>query len=191
MHRLSKLAGLALTFAATSSLTQTPVGPPPKPPDNGPSLAVTTQFIVEKLSDLGKVTYIAPYQNKHTGDTDTDTFTDEVSQVRTSPDQCTIIYHMRSTFDGEESRNQDIPISFKDAQGIVVKPVEQFLNEAITSEIFSATDPPLVAMIVRTSHPELDRYFMLPFTDSTLADRVAKAMVHAIELCGGGNKEPF
>jgi hypothetical protein len=190
--------GFALSFtaavlwlAASQALAQTPVAPPPKPPDNGPSLEVTMKFIQDKLNGIGKVTYIVPYQNKHTGDTDTYTLTDEVSQVRTSSDQCTTIYHLRSTFDGVESRNGDFSISFKDAQGVVLKPVEQFLNEQIPSGIYSATDPPLVAMIVRTSHPELDKYFMLPFTDSTLADRVANAMVHAIELCGGGNKEPF
>jgi hypothetical protein len=35
----------------------------------------------------------------------------------------------------------------------------------------------------------LENWF--PFTDADLADRVAKAITHAIELCGGGNKEPF
>jgi hypothetical protein len=29
------------------------------------------------------------------------------------------------------------------------------------------------------------------FRDQTTADRIAKALVHAVELCGGGNKEPF
>jgi hypothetical protein len=27
--------------------------------------------------------------------------------------------------------------------------------------------------------------------DQDLANRIAKAMVHGIELCGGGNKSPF
>jgi hypothetical protein len=29
------------------------------------------------------------------------------------------------------------------------------------------------------------------FRDEQTADRVAKAVLHAVELCGGGNKEPF
>jgi len=34
--------------------------------------------------------------------------------------------------------------------------------------------------------------FVLHFRDEEMADRVAKAMIHAIELCGGGSKpEPF
>jgi len=27
--------------------------------------------------------------------------------------------------------------------------------------------------------------------DESLANRIAKALVHAVELCGGGSKEPF
>jgi hypothetical protein len=30
-----------------------------------------------------------------------------------------------------------------------------------------------------------------PFRDEETANRVAKAMVHAVDLCGGGNKDPF
>jgi hypothetical protein len=29
------------------------------------------------------------------------------------------------------------------------------------------------------------------FSSEEIANRIAKAMVHAVELCGGGNKEPF
>jgi hypothetical protein len=29
------------------------------------------------------------------------------------------------------------------------------------------------------------------FLDEDVANRIAKAMVHAVELCGGGNKDPF
>jgi hypothetical protein len=29
------------------------------------------------------------------------------------------------------------------------------------------------------------------FYDETLCHRVAKALQHAVELCGGGSKEPF
>jgi hypothetical protein len=31
----------------------------------------------------------------------------------------------------------------------------------------------------------------LHFGDEDMANRVAKAMNHAAELCGGGNKDPF
>jgi hypothetical protein len=29
------------------------------------------------------------------------------------------------------------------------------------------------------------------FSEETMAGRVAKAIVHAVELCDGGNKDPF
>jgi hypothetical protein len=31
----------------------------------------------------------------------------------------------------------------------------------------------------------------LRFYEDTLADRVSKALQHAVNLCGGGNQEPF
>jgi hypothetical protein len=31
----------------------------------------------------------------------------------------------------------------------------------------------------------------LHFRDEETASRLAKALTHAIELCGGGNKDPF
>jgi hypothetical protein len=38
--------------------------------------------------------------------------------------------------------------------------------------------------VARHAHGE-ESFFL--FTDADLADRVAKAMVHAVELCGGGS----
>jgi hypothetical protein len=31
----------------------------------------------------------------------------------------------------------------------------------------------------------------LEFLDEEIANRIAKAMSHAVELCGGGSKDPF
>jgi hypothetical protein len=36
-----------------------------------------------------------------------------------------------------------------------------------------------------------DQQMGFSFRDEQTADRIAKAMTHAVELCGGGNKEPF
>jgi hypothetical protein len=34
-------------------------------------------------------------------------------------------------------------------------------------------------------------FLRLYFSDEEIANRVAKAMLHAVELCGGGSKDPF
>jgi hypothetical protein len=44
-------------------------------------------------------------------------------------------------------------------------------------------------MMVARKDENTEWYFY--FFDQDLANRAAKAMVHGIELCGGGNKSPF
>ena len=52
----------------------------------------------------------------------------------------------------------------------------------------TATRPQITVLAVHFDH---HKTYWLYFIDSSIADRVAKAMTHAVELCGGGNKEPF
>jgi len=53
--------------------------------------------------------------------------------------------------------------------------------------------PPVWVIVARTPEnskdPNPDQLF---FRDSEMANRIAKALVHAVELCGGGSQpEPF
>jgi hypothetical protein len=182
------VCGIALTLCA-----QKAVAPPPKPADSGPTLAVTMQFIQGKLSDIGKVNYVGFYQNTTDGSTFSNTYTNAVSNVFADQSQCRISYHWTTTTDGvpKEDANHWIPLN--DVQNIVVKPFAQYQTEmnaigGLPNFITTSTNPPLTALVVRRPHG-LENWF--PFTDADLADRVAKAITHAIELCGGGNKEPF
>jgi hypothetical protein len=63
-------------------------------------------------------------------------------------------------------------------------------NSAQQREIHSyKQDPPLFVLKVRKTDKGTSGF---NFFDEQLANRVAKAMVHAVELCGGGRKpEPF
>jgi hypothetical protein len=85
-------------------------------------------------------------------------------------------------------------ISLRDVQDIVVKPYAQYQAElnAIHGPklVVPSTNPSMMALVVRTPNGFVKENFFL-FTDTDLAGRVAKALTHAVELCGGGNKEPF
>jgi hypothetical protein len=48
--------------------------------------------------------------------------------------------------------------------------------------------PPLFALAAK--RPKQGENVFL-FSDEDMANRVAKAMIHATELCGGGSNEPF
>jgi hypothetical protein len=88
----------------------------------------------------------------------------------------------------------DAQFLLRDVQDIVVIPIVQLTNDTyaragVTGLIATSTNPPLTALVVRRPHGVMN---LFPFTDADLADRVVKALTHAVELCGDGSKpEPF
>ncbi|MGD0683022.1 MAG: hypothetical protein ABR990_13350 [Terracidiphilus sp.] len=225
------ISALVLTAFATTFAQQT-VTPPPQPAGSGPSLAVTMQFIQDKLSDIGQVSFVAFLQSTSQGNTWTTTVTNEISNVVADQNQCRISYHWKGTdlealstnetaprrrlhiapfiddfadlfplmmaaerkASSQTYSNEDYAFSLRAVQDIVVKPWEQYGTERLAKHghpdtTITSTNPPITALVVRQAHG-VENVFT--FTDADLADRVAKAMVHAVELCGGGkSEEPF
>ena len=194
-------AGALLLFAAASAIPQQAVPPPPRPPDSGPSLEATMQYIQQKLSAIGTVTWIAPWQNTQDGSSGMDRFTYEFSQVTADAGMCKISYHLKWTHNGQAIYNEDYSFSLKNARDVVVEPDElaESRNNARLGhpelvEPAGTENPPIMALTVRLLNGE-DKYFpfldFFPFLEASDADRTAKAITHAIELCGGGGKELF
>jgi hypothetical protein len=184
---------------AQDSVPPQPAAQPPAaapvaaPADTGPSLAETMQFIQDKLNDLGTVAYVVYFQDANDGNTWTQTFKDEFSNIVAGQSQCSISYHLKETNNGRGDPGGNAVISLRDVQGIVVMPYEQGNTESSAKNgspniVTTATNPPLTELQVRRPHGKENNFV---FTDADLADRVAKAMLHAVELCGGGNKDKF
>ncbi|MGA3134766.1 MAG: hypothetical protein ABSC88_02115 [Terracidiphilus sp.] len=155
---------------------------------SGPSLAESMQFIQDNLNGLGKVSWGDFCQDTSNGSTWTDTLTSEIGNVVADQNQCRISFHRKATNGGNTYTDEDSVFSLRDVQEIVVKPYEQAETEWSAKNghpniITVSTSPSVTALIVRSSHGEED---VFRFTDATLADRVAKALNHAAELCGGG-----
>jgi hypothetical protein len=187
----------------TASSQSSPVSalvltPAQNPNRSGPSLDATMKFIQERLGDIGSVGYTAFYQNARY---DSMTTTDEFSKVIADARLCQISFHRKKMYkplkDNDEkdmdviTYDGDVSLSLRDIQEIEVKPMEQRLNDnqAATGHpetVVTSTRPAITALLVHKSHEVL---YPFPFTDALLANRVAKAIVHAVELCGGG--EPF
>jgi hypothetical protein len=166
--------------------------PAATPVDNGPSLAETMQFIQEKLNGIGKLSYVDVFYAAVDGSTADNTYTDEISNVVADPSQCHISYHRKATQNGKTYRDKENEFSMRDVQEIVVKPLEQFetesaVNNGITN-VSITTRPPMTILEARLPH---DMTYTFRFADADHADRVARAMQHAVELCGGGNKDKF
>ncbi len=160
------------------------------------------QFIQDKLNDIGKVSLASFSQHITDGSTFSNIVVLQVSNVVADPVHCSISYHWTWNQDGMNVWDLDMSAMLPIVQKVVIKPFVQAQNDTNAAEghpdiVTTSTNPPVMLLIV----PSIDkggRNFIkggwiggFPFTDDDLADRVAKAMVHAVELCGGGNKEPF
>jgi hypothetical protein len=184
----------AMCFAAllsTLALAQRAVPPPPRPASNGPSLEVTMQFIQEKLNQQGRINVAAYIHDNAAGNDWIAQYGYEMGNVVPHPESCYFSYHLTAWKDGMRLTDHDVGFPIADMQDVIILPVEQVWKEndnrnGITTWSYKS-DPPVSFLRARRKTGIVD----FVFTDAALADRVAKALVHAVELCGGGNKDPF
>jgi hypothetical protein len=151
------------------------------------------KFIYDKLSDMGTVSYVLFAQDTKDGQTWSNSNSYTVTNVRADAASCYIGYHGRGMRDGAVVSEQDSGFYLKDVLDVVIEPEPQYFTEQSAGQgnpniITNSTNPTLTALIVRRPKNVLNSF---PIVDPTLADRLAKAITHAVELCGGGNKEPF
>ncbi|HSZ62083.1 MAG TPA: hypothetical protein VK828_09805 [Terriglobales bacterium] len=204
MKRYGAMICLA-ALSVSAAFAQQSKTVPPKPADQGPSLEVTLKFIQDKLNDVGEVNFAIYWYNNILNRQELTYQTSyEVSNVVAHPARCGITFHRKVLNDGRTVQDLDDWFSFHDVLDLAVRTGEQEVKKA-QNDIGDHTydtkfDPPLFVLAARRPKNKrqqpsgwqvagTDQFF---FTDEEMANRVAKAMVHAVELCGGGSKpEPF
>jgi hypothetical protein len=162
------------------------------PAAEGPSLHATMKFVREK-SDVGPVNYVV-YSHDNTAGTDSANRNKiEITHLVANADACRIDYHIKIERDGTVITDVDAGILLKDVRDMMVMPLEQQQKEVDTAaghpEFSYRFDPSVFVLKMNRTDKGAN---WLYFFDEQMANRVAKAMVHAVELCGGGGKaEPF
>jgi hypothetical protein len=194
MKRTSLFAALILVFV-TPLFAQTAVTPPPQTSGStsGPALDVTMKFISDKIGDLGTVNYVVYAKDSKTGQTWQNVNFYTITNVRADATTCYVGYHSKGVRDSQIVSDQDSGFFLRDVLDVIIEPETQFFTEQSAAGgnpnvITTATSPTLTALIVRRPHNVINSF---PMQDAAMADRLAKALNHAIELCGGGTKEPF
>jgi hypothetical protein len=172
-------------LAVSAALAREPKVPLPlKPADDGPSLEITMKFIREKLE--AKQTEVT------------------VIEISAEPTTC----QFTETFGVPSVETVSFP--FREVEKIEVMSIrEAFRVSGSDSEPRYPNDFEISLHMTRqrSVHLELkhmkkgksvvdeDRYqgeWSFTVADEDSANRIAKAMLHAVELCGGGSKpEPF
>jgi hypothetical protein len=178
-----------LIFAVATAAAQQSVAPPPRTADSGPSLEATLKFLQDKLRNIGKMNWAVYCHNNIEGDDVSSLFSREKINVTADVPNCRITYHRKEFRDDQLQNDQDFWVNFRNVEVIQVGSGDEMQNrvEARSGhpQISCRVEPSI--WIVRVDNLQDEFYFY----DEELANRIAKAMLHAVELCGGSNHDPF
>jgi len=187
-------AGVLALGGGLRAVPQQAVPPPPNPADSSPTLAVTMQFIQDKLSGIGDISYTQQAQ----ADGSSHTFHLRLSVTDAS--SCML----GTTVTDLDSRPffTTTTVPLKDVETIGVSRLGS--DPQTVASGFTYPGPPVFALILsvpkytvsnarvwisdnkkhtRNENPYKGNAASYLFTEEDLANRVAKAMLHAVELC--------
>jgi hypothetical protein len=158
---------------------------PTKDP-NGPKLPVTIKFIEDKVNQQGIVNVAGYIHDNATGKDWIWRQSFEQTHLGIDRKQCRLSYHKKVTSNGTAMSDGDRTVLLRYVTGIDILPKEQAwkLNDAKagnTTWTYKADPSVTVLRLEVTDGAEYE----LEFYDNDVANRVAKALIHAIDLCGG------
>jgi hypothetical protein len=174
---------LSFVLLTTTAVPQQSLPHPPDPSaDNAPSLEVTMKFIQDGI--LGQHTYAGEYR-----------------AVQADASHCTLSWTTVDTHDKSPLFTEQ-KVSFNDIAKLEVAYDEVAANWNL--ELYAAVGKTVTVHLYaqKKDDPcehckkkvekrfERSRWFIY-FTGEEIANREAKAMLHAAELCGGGKKSSF
>jgi hypothetical protein len=143
------------------------------------------QFLQAALNEQGKMSWTTHYHDSADATNWTYSFVFETSKFVADPAACTINYHYKITRDGVVTSDTDTSFSLHDVQDVTLTTGDQRQNKndlAAGHKTWNAkVDPPVFDLIVQEKG-NAEFYFF--FFDEDTANRVTKAMGHAVELCG-------
>jgi hypothetical protein len=182
---LALLSLLAVDAALSASNVQ------PAPNAARPSLKDTTRFVQEQLNAAGPLSYGLRRHDVATGktsETNNSAFTSNVKVlVYKKPKigmQCLFSYHDKETQDDEVIEDRDLGVLLNDIDQVSVTPVE-----AIDQELHPSRKTTITAPVFRMDlHSADGGDNFLFFSSEELANDIAKAITHAVELCVNGEQ---
>jgi hypothetical protein len=192
MKTLRVIVSTLVLTAFSTTFAQTAVTPPPQPAADGPSLAVTMQFIQDKMNEQGKINYtLNTHDNSNGEDWPVYQIGIEVTNVVADPATCRITWHKVTTNGGKVGMNKDLSLDLRNVLTFEVRTstYEAKMEDTANGhpELDKRQNPPYFAVTARLKGNTETPLF---FSSEEMANRIAKAMVHAVELCGGGQNKP-
>jgi TonB family protein len=187
------------TLGGSKPPSKTDVSEDTDPPQSqsaadGPSLAATMQFIQDKMNGQGKINYeLHTHDNASGEDWPVYQISIEATNVVADPSTCRITWHKVTTNGGKVGINDIFSL---DLRNVLTFEVRTSTHEAKMEDTANGhpdldkrQDPPYFAVTAKLRDNTETPLF---FSSEEMSNRIAKAMVHAVELCGGGKApEPF
>lgn len=192
MRILPAIISVLVLTAFSAVFAQQPVAPPHKPAANAPSLAVTMQLIQKELNAVGKLSFVVHIFDKEEG-SGISKYIEERSNVIADPATCTVRYHWWKSVHDDVVDDEDVSFSLRDVLGISMMNMDQAEKKQYEEEKAYPEEkqtyhlkfvPQMYVVMMRKPEDNTEGF---SFADKNQAERVAKAMGHAIELCGGKN----
>jgi len=156
-----------------------------------PKLGVTLQFVADKVNQQGPVNVAGYLHDNATGKDSIVHLRLEQSNVKFEQPKCKLGFHWRVFSNGAITTDKDVWMLLSDVNSVEVIPKEAAWKRDDSKQgnttLSYKADPPVSVLRLNVSN---GNSFELNFYDEGVADRVAKALEHAVGLCGGG-KEAF
>jgi hypothetical protein len=178
------------------------------PPNSGPSLELPMKDIENRLNAVD-IRYRQSWQ-------ETGAFYASISYrvtgAHADPKTCALAYHPRTASEDGNQHETDVKLSIREIGTVTVEPSSELARREGVNFEFTPTVFDVVIKMVpgktvsvhqRSSAPrgqtqEFDRSETVTnvlddarFLDEDLANRLAKALIQVVALCGGGDKDPL
>jgi hypothetical protein len=185
----------SVVLFSITAVAQQPVPAPPKPATGGPTLAATMQLIQKEMNTVGRLSFVVHLYDQVEGN-GASKYIEERSKVVADPVTCTIRYHWWKSIHGDVVNDEDVSFSFRDVLSIAMMSIDQAEKKQYEQEkaypeekqtLHMEFVPQMYVVIMRNAEDDVEGF---GFIDKKQAERVAKAMSHAVELCGG-KKDKF
>ena len=160
--------------------------------EGGQGLDVTLGFVRDKVAQQGSIYYAGVTRDSAGGRSWSDQFNVEASNVTADVPACQLNFHWRTAVDGKVTYDGEVGIPFGKVDRVAVISMEVD-TARLSAEGGHPTWTTRVtpAVWVVGYHRVDGRNGSADFRDRDLAERVARAMRHAAQLCGGTKTEAF
>jgi hypothetical protein len=150
-----------------------------------PSLSETLSFIDQKLNEETSVAFVSR------GSASSFQQTDRIIDAHGDSSICQLRYRLIEFVDGEPNQDNKMVVSFRRVQKIEVLTQQDDANRRMDQLGFDRWVLAPTTYKLNVIYSGGQPWAWATFADEAMADRVAKAMNHAAELCRPANKEPF